>query len=111
MHRTLSRLGVLLLVARLALDVATPFMPGAFVLHSSGGIEGMDVWAESAPGRESSRGEIHQDAREIMPTRIDAPKAVVPRPTAVSPAHRVAHHRRPPRHADGVASAGSTSDH
>ena len=64
MHRLLPRLGVVLLVARLAFDVATPWLPGAFVFEPSAGIESIEVWNDRAAGREAPAEELVDETRK-----------------------------------------------
>lgn len=111
MRVMLLRFGVVLLVARLALDMATPFLPGAFVLQSSGGIEGANAWSNRTEGPETPRFELATEHREALPAFTDIPEMLVPRSRTIAPARRVEHPLRLPRASDGGAFADRSSDH
>ncbi|HYE90641.1 MAG TPA: hypothetical protein VEA38_06475 [Terriglobales bacterium] len=97
-HRIL-RLAVVLLALRLALDVATPLAPGAFVLDA-GGIEGADAWdvrhAEPDQGRPSAAAQLprHPEAVVVVETAVRlrpaAPVRRIERPLRLPRKHVVA---------------------
>ena len=107
----LLRFGVVLLVARLALDVATPLLPGAFVLQSNGGIESTNAWSNRTEGPETPRFELATDHREALPAFTDVPEMLVPRRRTIAPARRVEHPLRLPGASERRASADRSSDH
>lgn len=106
--RRILRLGVIVLALRLALDVATPLAPGAFVLHN-GGIEGADAWSLRVAETETPQG----------PTRHSAPgpcagscvTAAAPRPRPAAPLRRVERPLRLPGKTAAPPSSDSPAAH
>jgi len=102
-HRIL-RLAVVLLALRLALDVATPLAPGAFVLHGNG-IEGADAWdvrhADPAQDRP-----LEAAPHPRHPEGVVVIEPAPPRPA--KPARGIERRLRQPRKLPGVLAASDS---
>ena len=105
-HRIVKLAGFALVV-RLIIDLATPSLPGAFLLHADG-LYGVTAAQNAAITPGSGRAGVPSDARtNTIVTPMPSPPAVVP---SAPPRRRVLHPLRLPAESS-PASADLSADH